>query len=165
MAPLPPRSHVQGLLLWCGITAVAAVVGAVGSASAPTFYAMLELPSWAPPGWVFGPVWMGLYGCMAFAAWLVWRVGGVDAAGGALALFCAQLVCNALWSWLFFAWHLGGWAFADILVLMGLVTATLAAFWRVRPLAGWLLVPYWLWVGFAAFLNHAIWQLNPGMLG
>jgi tryptophan-rich sensory protein len=80
-------------------------------------------------------------------------------------LFLAQLALNALWSWLFFGWHRGALAFADILLLWVLIIATLIAFWRVRALAGWLLVPYLVWVSFASALNYAAWQLNPQSLG
>ncbi|MGD8265413.1 MAG: tryptophan-rich sensory protein, partial [Chromatiales bacterium] len=79
--------------------------------------------------------------------------------------FLTQLAFNALWSWLFFAWRLGGPAFADILLLWVLILATLVAFWRAERLAGILLLPYLLWVSFAAFLNYAVWQLNPALLG
>jgi len=102
---------------------------------------------------------------MGIAAWLVWRVGGFRAAKGALTLFLVQLAFNALWSWLFFGWHRGDLAFADILLLCALIVATLIAFWRIRPLAGALLVPYLLWVTFASALNYSIWQLNPQVLG
>jgi tryptophan-rich sensory protein len=125
----------------------------------------LVRPSWAPPPSVFGPVWTVLYALMAIAAWLVWRIGGFRAARMALILFLAQLAINALWSWLFFGWHLGGLAFADVLALWALIVATLISFWRVRPLAGALLIPYLAWVSFASVLNYAVWQLNPRMLG
>ncbi len=71
---------------------------------------------------------------------------------------------NALWSWLFFAWQLGAVSVAEIVVLWALVLATTVTFWRVRPLAGALLVPYLVWVSFAAVLNFAIWRLNPQLL-
>jgi tryptophan-rich sensory protein len=80
-------------------------------------------------------------------------------------LFLVQLALNALWSWLFFAWHRGALAFDDIVVLLVLVAATTLAYWRLRPLAGALLVPYLLWVGFACALNFAVWRLNPQALG
>ena len=86
----------------------AAAVGAVASVDAPQFYAQLSKPSWAPPPWLFGPVWSALYALMGVAAWLVWRSPGPKAI--ALSLFTAQLAANALWSWLFFAWHLGALA-------------------------------------------------------
>jgi tryptophan-rich sensory protein len=84
---------------------------------------------------------------------------------GALVLFVAQLAINALWSWLFFAWHRGALAFADIVVLLVLIAGTIALFWRVRPLAGALLVPYFAWVAFATALCYRVWQDNPRMLG
>jgi tryptophan-rich sensory protein len=110
-------------------------------------------------------VWTFLYILMALAAWLVWRVDGFRPARTALTLFLLQLALNALWSWLFFGWHRGALAFGDILLLWVLIAATLVAFWRTRPLAGALLVPYLLWVSFAAALNYSVWRLNPQVLG
>ena len=102
---------------------------------------------------------------MGIAAWLVWRVGGFRAAKSALTLFLVQLTLNALWSWVFFGWHRGAFAFADILLLWALIVGTLISFWRIRPLAGALLAPYLLWVSFACALNYSVWQLNPQVLG
>lgn len=102
---------------------------------------------------------------MAIAAWLVWRSGGLRAYRIAFAVFFAQLVLNAMWSWLFFAWQLGAVAFVDIVLLWVLIVATIVLFWRVRPAAGALLVPYLLWVSFAAGLNYSLWQLNPQIMG
>jgi tryptophan-rich sensory protein len=101
---------------------------------------------------------------MGVAAWLVWRERGWWRARSALGLFVLQLACNALWSWLFFGWHLGGLAFADILVLLALIVATIVAFARIRQLAAWLLAPYLAWVTFATLLNYSVWQLNPRLL-
>jgi tryptophan-rich sensory protein len=102
---------------------------------------------------------------MGIAAWLVWKVGGFRTARSALTLFLVQLALNALWSWLFFGWHHGAFAFVDILLLWALIVATLISFWRIRPLAGALLAPYLLWVSFASALNYSVWQLNPQILG
>ena len=121
-------------------------------------------PEWAPPASLFGPVWTVLYALMAIAAWLVWRTRGVRGARGALALFVAQLALNALWTWLFFAWRRGAWAFAEVLVLWVAVAATTVAFARHRRAAGALLVPYLGWVTFAAALTWAVWRLNPERL-
>lgn len=77
-----------------------------------------------------------------------------------MTLFVVQLVFNTLWSWLFFGWHRMDLAFYEVLLFWLLILATLVAFWRVRPLAGALLVPYLLWVTFAAYLNHTLWRLN-----
>jgi nitroreductase len=105
-----PRRGVGGLVLWLGLTYAAAAVGGAASARAGAFYAELAQPAWAPPGWLFGPVWSLLYTLMGVAAWLVWRERGFRAARGALTLYLAQLALNALWTWLFFAWRLGALA-------------------------------------------------------
>ena len=120
--------------------------------------------SWAPPGWLFGPVWSALYALMALSAWLVWRDRGFAGARMALALFIAQLAANALWSWLFFAWRQGGLALADVVLLWCLIAATIAAFQRISTLAAVLLYPYLAWVTFAAALTFTVWRLNPGLL-
>jgi len=157
--------QLLGLAVWLAISFIVAGIGSIASMRAATFYTQLIRPEWAPAPELFGPVWTLLYILMAIAAWLVWRVGGFRAACTALSLFLLQLVVNTLWSWLFFAWHLGAAAFVDVIVLWVLIVATLFAFWRIRPAAGVLLAPYLLWVTFAAALNYAIWQLNPQLLG
>lgn len=164
MTTLPKYKQFLGLVTWLVVTFIAAGIGSAASIKAEQFYMQLLLPEWAPPPFVFGPVWTLLYTLMGVAAWLVWRTGGFRAARTALTLFLVQLAVNVLWSWLFFGWHLGAIAFADILALSVFIIATLIAFWRVRPLAGALLIPYLLWVSFAAVLNYTIWQLNFQML-
>ena len=159
------QAQVGGLIAWLAICFVTAAIGAVASVQAGPFYLSLSRPAWAPPASVFGPVWTALYTLMAIAAWLVWREGGYSNARTALNLFLVQLALNALWSWLFFAWHLGAMAFVDIVLLWTLLVATFISFWRIWPLAGALLVPYLLWVSFAAVLNYTVWKMNPGMLG
>jgi len=165
MARMPMSRQISGLAGWLIVTFVAAAIGAAASVEASSFYRQLVQPQWAPPPSVFGPVWTTLYLLMGIAAWLVWRVDGWRAARGALTLYLLQLGLNALWSWLFFGWHRGALAFADIILLWLLIVATVITFWRVRPLAGALLVPYLLWVSFAAALNYVVWRLNPGILG
>jgi len=162
---LSKTKQVLALLAWLAISFVASGIGAVASVRAASFYAQLVQPTWAPPSSVFGPVWTILFALMGVAAWLVWRAGGFRANRSALTLFLVQLAVNALWSWLFFAWHLGALAFANIALLWLLIIATLVSFWRVRPLAGAFLIPYLLWVSFAAALNFSVWQLNPQVLG
>jgi len=157
--------QLMGLMGWLALSFVASGIGAMASIRAATFYAQLIQPSWAPPSSVFGPVWTLLYALMGVAAWLVWREGGLRANRSAHILFLMQLAVNALWSWLFFAWHRGALAFADIVLLCVLIMATLVSFWRVRPLAGALLIPYLMWVVFAAVLNFSVWHLNPHVLG
>jgi len=163
-SPFSRTRQALGLLGWTLLTFAAAGVGAVGSASSSAFYAQLTRPSWAPPAGLFGPVWTTLYALMAVSAWLVWRNRGFAGARVALTLFIVQLAANALWSWLFFAWHEGALAFAEVLVLWGLIVATVVAFHRVVSLAAILLYPYLAWVTFAAALTFAVWRLNPASL-
>jgi benzodiazapine receptor len=160
-SPVNPWLALAGWVLLC---AAAGAVGAFASIHAVEFYTLLERPSWAPPAAVFGPVWTLLYMAMAVSAWLVWRERAWSRARGALGLFVLQLGLNALWSWLFFAWHRGALAFADIVVLLALIVATVVAFARIRRAAAWLLAPYLVWVCFAAALNYSVWQLNPRLL-
>ena len=115
-----------GLIGWASLTFAVAALGALASVDAAAFYAQLARPSWAPPGWLFGPVWSALYALMALSAWLVWRERGFAGARMALALFIAQLAANALWSWLFFGWRQGGLALAEVVLLWCLIVATIA---------------------------------------
>jgi tryptophan-rich sensory protein len=165
MEGIPKQKQIVGLVAWLIVSFLAAAVGGAASIQAGSFYTRLLRPEWAPPPEAFGPVWTVLYVLMGLAAWLVWREGGFRAAKPALTLFLVQLALNALWTWIFFAWQRGGLAFAEVLVLWALIVATLISFWRIRPLAGALLVPYLLWVTFAAALTWSVWRLNPQLLG
>ena len=156
--------EILGLAGWLTLTFAAAAIGGIASSTSGVFYRQLVRPGWAPPGWLFAPVWTVLYALMGVAAWLVWRVRGLRAARVALSLFVVQLVLNSLWTWLFFAWKQGALAFAEILVLWALIVGTMVAFWRARPLAGCLLIPYLAWVTFASVLTYAVWKLNPLLL-
>ena len=159
------RRELIGLGGWGVLTFAAAAAGALASARAGSFYGQLERPSWAPPSWLFSPVWTALYVLMAIAVWLVWRERGFAGARTALLFYIVQLVANALWTWLFFAWRQGGAAFAEILLLWVLILATIISFWRIRRLGAVLLLPYLAWVTFAAALTLAVWRMNPAVLG
>lgn len=163
-----PRTWLA-LVGWIACAAAAGAVGGIASRNAGEFYGTLAKPDWAPPGWLFGPVWSTLYVLMGIAAWLVWRARPASPADRAtwrlaLALFVGQLALNALWTWLFFAWRQGAMAFGEIVLLWLALVATIWQFGRVRPLAAWLLVPYLGWVTFATALTWAVWQRNPGQL-
>lgn len=153
------RREWVGLGAWLIVSYAAAVVGSQFTPG--EWYDRLAKPEWTPPSWLFGPVWTILYAMMGVAAWLVWREAGLAGAKVALGLFIAQLILNGAWSWLFFGLHRPDLALAEILVLWLLILATTGAFWRVRALAGILLLPYLAWVTFAAGLNFEIWRLNP----
>lgn len=156
--------QIAFLALWILTSFVAAALGGLASANAGGFYLELARPAWAPPSWLFGPVWTALYILMGTAAWLVWRKGGWRGSGTALKLFLVQLALNSLWTWLFFVWRLGALALVEIVVLWLLILLTIMAFRKVSPTAAWLLVPYLLWVGFATALTLALWLGNPLLL-
>jgi translocator protein len=146
------------LVGWLLLCFAAASMGAVLMPG--EWYGTLKKPFWNPPGWIFGPVWAVLYTMMAVAAWLVWRQGGWGKQRKPLLIFLAQLAFNALWTPLFFGLHRPGVAFAEILLLWLAIAWTIAAFWRVRRAAAWLLTPYLVWVSFATMLNFVLWRLN-----
>ncbi len=141
----------------------AAAVGALASVDAAMYYARLSQPAWAPPPWLFGPVWSVLYTLMGVSLWLMWE--SRQRTKFATGLFVLQLAVNGFWSWTFFRWHEGLLAFTTITVLIALVTATLATFWTIRKVAALLLVPYLAWTGFAGLLCWTLWQANHGVLG
>jgi tryptophan-rich sensory protein len=140
--------------------AVAGVGGWFTSMGQPEWYGSLNKPGWTPPSWLFGPVWTALYAAMAVAAWLVWKEAGFPDARAALTLFFIQLALNLAWSGIFFALRSPGWALLDIAALWVAILATALLFFRHSTWAGALMVPYLLWVTYAAALNAAVWRLN-----
>jgi tryptophan-rich sensory protein len=156
--------QLPALAGWMVLTFVFAATGGYASSQAAGFYLQLDRPGWAPPAWLFGPAWSALYLLMAIAAWRVQRAAAPGSARAELTLYVVQLAVNALWTWLFFAWHLGAWSFAEILLLWVLIAATIVAFGRRDRWAGLLLLPYLAWVSFATCLCYSIWQRNPAAL-
>jgi len=129
--------------------------------SVTTWYPTLTKPGFTPPDWLFGPVWTVLYAMMGVAAALVWRRRTEDTMSqSALALFGVQLLLNGAWSFAFFGARSPGLGLIVIVVLWGALAWTTERFFRVRAAAGWLLVPYLLWVTYAGALNLSIWVLN-----
>lgn len=153
-----------------GLTLLAAVavplaVGGLGavstSSSIPTWYRGLRKPGWTPPARLFAPVWTTLYILMGVSVWLVSRSGlEKREVRGAVGLFGGQLALNALWSQIFFGLKAPGLALAEILLLWGVLVATVVRFFRIRPLAALLLLPYLLWTTYATTLNAGVWWLN-----
>jgi len=151
-----------GAVFWGVLTLSAAWAGARFMPDA--WYLKLNKPAWNPPDSIFGPVWTVLYLLMGAAAWLVWSDTSWEGFGGPLApltLYVAQLVLNAMWSWIFFGRHRPDVALLDMTLLWAVVAVTMVSFWRVMPLAGALFIPYLAWISFAALLNFKIWRSNP----
>lgn len=126
------------------------------------WYPTLSKPSFNPPNWVFAPVWTLLYIMMGVAAGLVWDRFSFDkgAVKKALVFFIVQLVLNAIWSYLFFGLHNPMLAGLEIILLWLMIYETYFQFTKINKVAGYLLVPYLVWVAFAAVLNASIWWLN-----
>lgn len=125
-----------------------------------TWYPLLLKPAWTPPGYLFGPVWTLLYLLMAIALWIVWLAPVKESKISAYVLFGCQLFCNLIWSGLFFYLKSPLLGFIDIVLLWILIVMTIKSFYRIRPIAGYLLIPYILWVTYALTLNLGIYLLN-----
>ncbi|MGE5654384.1 MAG: TspO/MBR family protein [Bacillota bacterium] len=150
------------LIASLAITLGAAVLGGLATASSVnTWYQSLVKPSFNPPAWVFGPVWTVLYILMGIALYLVWNQVSKGKAGReALLVFAVQLILNVLWSFAFFGLQSPLAGLIVIILLWLSIIATIRSFYEVSPTAAYLLVPYILWVSFAAVLNFSIWWLN-----
>ena len=155
------RNAAQLILAVTLPLAVGGLSGFATASGVASWYPTLAKPSFNPPAWVLAPTRTVLYILMGVALFPVWTQG-LDTQGVRLAhiAFGVQLMLTALWSIIFFRMQSPGWAFAEIILLWIAIIATLWAFWRVMPAAGWLLVPYLAWVSFAAVLNGSIWFLN-----
>lgn len=130
-------------------------------ASIPTWYVTLNKPAFSPPNWIFGPVWTILYLLMGISAYLVWiKIVKNNKVKMALLCFIAQLFLNFLWSIIFFRIHALLIAFINILILLLMILVTMMKFYPLSKPAAYVLIPYILWVSFAAILNFSIVLLN-----
>ena len=153
-------NNIAKLLISIGVCELAGIAGSFFTVSSiPTWYSTLIKPALNPPAWIFGPVWVTLYALMGISLWLVWRSNSSEKRR-AIWLFIVQLVLNAIWSPIFFGAHSISNALAVIVLLWAAIVLTILIFKRISKPAAWLLLPYILWVSFAAYLNFAIWILN-----
>jgi benzodiazapine receptor len=168
---LKTKQNLLKLVVAITVSELAGVIGSLFTVPAiSSWYVGLTKPSFTPPSWVFGPVWTTLFALMGVAVFLVWSV--YDKAGErtqkrkikiALAFFAGQLVLNTLWSIIFFGMRNPGAAFVEIIFLWLAILATIIAFSRISKQAAILLLPYILWVSFAAFLNYSIWKISANI--
>ncbi len=153
-----PVSTVLALVGFVGLSLLAGAVGGSMTAQAVRhWYLTLATPPGTPPNWVFAPVWTVLYVMIGTSAWLIWKRRG---ASRPLRLWGWQLAANALWAPAFFGLHSPPLAMAVMLVLLALIALTIRGFLPVRRSAAWLMMPYFAWCLFAAYLNAGIWALN-----
>ena len=155
------RSAGSSVIVLIGMVLLCFCVAATGSLFPPdAWFDNLIRPSFAPPNWIFGPVWTILYLMMGVSAWLVWKAAGFKDARSAIFLFGLQLLLNGTWSALFFGLHRPGFALIEIVFLWLAIAATIASFHQHSKTAAFLLLPYLAWVSFAAVLNYGFWSLN-----
>lgn len=152
-------TQLRSFLILAGFVLLCQLAGATGAlVTDASFYRELVRPSWAPPAWLFAPVWITLYTMMGVAAWLVWRTG--PGRRRPLTWFAIQLALNAAWTPVFFGLRAIGAGLVVIVLLELAILVTIAAFAHRSRLAAALLVPYAAWVGFATALNAALWLAN-----
>jgi len=161
----PFAGEPSGIRVWVGLLVfliltfgVNGLGGLITYPNLAEWYNRLNKPDWTPPNWVFGPVWNTIFLLTAISAWLVWRRRGIS--GAWIWAFTAQLGFNLLWSVVFFGMRRPDLALFVILLVWASVAAMTVSFWRVRPIAGLMILPYLAWVSYAAPLNFFIWRLN-----
>jgi tryptophan-rich sensory protein len=155
------QNRVQ-LLAGAGLAAIAvAGLGALTTQLGPWYYS-LSLPAWKPPDWLFGPAWTIIFGFAAASGFMALSRSPRHSASSAriLALFAINGTLNILWSVLFFRLHRPDWALLEVILLWISIAALIAVISRLSKLASLLLLPYLLWVSFAAVLNYSVVQLN-----
>ncbi len=148
--------NYKRLIISLVLPQLAGLAGSLFTAPAiSTWYAFLEKPSFGPPNWIFGPVWVLLYILMGISVYLIWQKDRK-----AVYLFWIHLFFNATWSIVFFGLKNPGLAFLNIIIIWIFIIVLIIKFWKIRKLSSVLLIPYLLWVSFASLLNYFIWQLN-----
>ncbi|MDD1713723.1 MAG: tryptophan-rich sensory protein [Methanoregulaceae archaeon] len=160
----PGKSHsyvklIAAVLLCLVVGSMGSLVTTTGSGS---WYESLEKPAFTPPNWVFGPVWTTLFILMGIALYLVWQSGTERRdVQIALAVFGIQFALNVLWSFLFFGMQSPLLGLVEIVLLWIMIAVTIVLFYQIRKIAGYLLVPYIVWVTIATALNYSVYILNP----
>lgn len=139
-------------------------VGLLGSiftaSSVMGWYQNIIKPELNPPAFVFGPVWNLLFILIGLSLYFVWIEKGREDKSSAFISFGVQMFLNLLWSYLFFGLKNPGLALIEIALLWVAIGVNIVFFMRIRKLAGYLLIPYLLWVSFALYLNYSIYILN-----
>lgn len=144
-----------------GFVLLVVAVASTGAMFKPgDWYQSLVKPTWTPPNAWFPIAWTVLYLMIAVSGWWVWRTTGFAASVTAFSIFALQLVLNASWSWLFFGLHRMDLALLDICLLWAAILLNIIAFYLIQPGAAYLLIPYLLWVTYAAALNLTLWRMN-----
>ena len=137
-----------------------AIAGMFTSQSVPEWYATLNRPSFNPPNWIFGPVWTTLYILMGISFFLIWKQEASKVRNRAILFFLLQLMLNFAWSFIFFYFNMIGLALVEIILLWISIVTMLVVFYKIKPIASYINIPYLLWVTFATVLNASYYVLN-----
>lgn len=141
---------------------IGAIAGIFTAKAIPEWYATLNQPSFNPPNWIFGPVWTTLYIIMGISFFMIWKLESGKQRNQAIAIFLVQLLLNFSWSFFFFYFNTILLALIVIVILWSTIVLMLTRFYKLKPLAAYLNIPYLLWVSFATVLNVAYFFLNKG---
>ena len=139
---------------------VGALAGMFTSQAVPTWYASLNRPSFSPPNWVFGPVWTSLYILLGISFFLIWKENPSKYRNLSTIVFSIQMLLNFAWSFLFFYFNLIGAALIEIILLWISIALMIYLFYKIKPVAAYMNIPYLLWVSFATILNAGYYFLN-----
>ena len=139
---------------------IGAIAGIFTARAIPEWYATLNQPSFNPPNWVFGPVWTTLYIILGISLFMIWKLPASKERNLAILVFIVQLVLNFCWSFFFFYFKMIGLALIDLLTLWTMIVVMLVRFYKLKPIAAYINIPYLLWVTFATMLNAAYFFLN-----
>jgi translocator protein len=150
---------VVSLILPLGVGAIA---GQFTAKAVPEWYASLNRPSFSPPNWVFGPVWTALYILLGISLFLIWKLDSGKERNLAICVFLLQLLLNFGWSFIFFYYKMIGFALFEIILLWMSIVIMLFLFYKIKPIAAYINIPYFLWVTFATILNSVYYFLNRG---
>ena len=137
-----------------------AIAGLFTADAVPEWFKGLNRPSFSPPNWLFGPVWTILYILMGISLFLIWKQGVSKERNIAMFVFLLQLLLNFAWSFIFFYYNMIGLALIEIILLWIIILVMLVLFYKIKPMAAYLNIPYLLWVSFATILNAAYFILN-----
>lgn len=155
------RRNICALLVFLAAVFLTAAVGGLFTGpNVEPMYQQINRPGWAPPGWLFGPVWTFLYILITVSGWLVWINGKPGSRRLPMSLYTAQLLLNGLWTLLYFQLRLPWLALLDIATLFFIILACIVFFWKISLYASIMMIPYALWVGFAALLNCSLAIMN-----
>lgn len=136
------------------------IAGLFTADAVPEWYETLNRPSFNPPNWLFGPVWTALYLLMGISLFLIWKQIPSKERSLAIFVFLLQIALNFCWSFIFFYYNLIGFALIEIIILWIIIVIMIVLFYKIKPIAAYINIPYLLWVTFATILNASYYLLN-----